>query len=172
MFLYSETEGSRLSACFVKKGCFLRSLETWNLIILIRNNQDASCWEIPYLMSVAFLRTRGGTVRPSGQSDWFYAATYNCTPASLCFLSVQTPPHFPQSLLAFLPLAFLLTICLYFLIIFPLICCWVVLHFSSKYLEAYDIQKQIQVYLRWLASRLLLRFPYFVGSTSGRSFLP
>lgn len=45
MFLYSEMEGSRSSDSFARKGCFLCSLETWGMIILIRNNQDASCWD-------------------------------------------------------------------------------------------------------------------------------
>lgn len=128
MFLYSETEGSHLSDSFVRKGCFLCSLETWGMIILIRNNQDASCWDTLSDVCVLPQDMRCAT-RPSGQSGLVprtHVELHTCRPL---FSKGAHPLHFPQSLLAFLPLAFLLTICLYFLIIFPLICCCDVLHF-------------------------------------------
>lgn len=64
--------------------------------------------------------------------------------------------HISRSLLVFVLLVIFFsfkTICLYFLIILPLIRCKLFYIFGSKYLEACDIRKQIWIYSECLAAQ-------------------
>lgn len=75
--------------------------------------------------------------------------------ASPSFLRYTLLPHLKVSP-SFCPISNFFpfkTICLYFLIILPLIRCKLFYIFGSKYLEAYDIRKQIWIYSECLAAQ-------------------